>query len=68
MQDAYTENSGANDPNVSALVSWRNAAENVGVLFSGVFDKRNIRQIVNPAVREDAPGVSPTASRIAATT
>jgi iron complex outermembrane receptor protein len=44
VQNAYTENSGSNDPNVSALVSWKNAAENFGVLFSGVFDKREIRR------------------------
>ena len=44
VQDAYTENSGSNDPNVSALVSWKNPTESVGVLFSAVFDKRNIRR------------------------
>src|SRR5215212_2640692 len=44
LQDAYTDRSGSHDPNVSGLVSWKNAAGNVGVLFSGVFDKRNIRR------------------------
>lgn len=44
LQNAYTERSGSNDPNVSALVSWRNAAGDVGVLFSGVIDKREIRR------------------------
>ncbi|HKR63932.1 MAG TPA: TonB-dependent receptor plug domain-containing protein, partial [Thermoanaerobaculia bacterium] len=44
IQDAYTEKSSSNDPNVSALVSWKNAAENVGVLFSAVLDKRQIRR------------------------
>ncbi|HET8774318.1 MAG TPA: TonB-dependent receptor plug domain-containing protein, partial [Thermoanaerobaculia bacterium] len=44
LQDAYTERSGSHDPNVSALVSWKNAAGNAGVLFSAVFDKREIRR------------------------
>ncbi len=44
LQDAYTEKSGSNDPNVSALMSWKNATGNVGVLFSAVVDKRNIRR------------------------
>ena len=44
VQDAYTENSDSNDPNVSALVSWKNSAKNFGVLFSGVLDKRHIRR------------------------
>src|SRR5688572_8928720 len=38
VQNAYTENSGSNDPNFSALVSWKNADENFGVLFSAVLD------------------------------
>src|SRR5438874_2429024 len=44
VQDAYTQKSGSNDPNASVLVSWKNPAETVGVLFSTVFDKRNIRR------------------------
>src|SRR5207245_1571021 len=44
VQDAYTQKSGKNDPNFSALVSWRNDASNVGVLLSAVLDKRNIRR------------------------
>lgn len=44
IQNAYTERSGSNDPNVSALVNWKNAAGTAGVLFSGVFDKREIRR------------------------
>lgn len=44
VQNAYTENSGSNDPNLSALVSWRNDAKTFGVLFSGVYDKRDIRR------------------------
>ena len=44
LQAAYTQNSSSTDPNVSALVSWKNAANNFGVLFSGVWDKRDIRR------------------------
>src|SRR5213079_3293128 len=44
VQAAYTQKSGSNDPNASVLVSWKNPAETVGVLFSTVFDKRNIRR------------------------
>jgi len=44
VQAANTENSGSTDPNVSALVSWKNSKGNFGVLFSGVFDKRDIRR------------------------
>jgi iron complex outermembrane recepter protein len=44
LQNAYTENSESNDPNGSVMVSWRNAAQNFGVLFSGVFDTRDIRR------------------------
>ncbi|HET9768978.1 MAG TPA: TonB-dependent receptor, partial [Thermoanaerobaculia bacterium] len=44
LQEAYTENSDSYDPNVSALFSWKNPAGNLGVLFSGVFDKRDIRR------------------------
>jgi iron complex outermembrane receptor protein len=44
VQDAFTEKSDSHDPNVSALVSWKNDAGNVGVLLSGVFDRRDIRR------------------------
>src|SRR6185436_1261167 len=44
LQDAYTENSDSNDPNGSALVSWKNRAGNLGVLFSGVYQERDIRR------------------------
>src|SRR6266849_6683847 len=44
VQDAYTQKSRSNDPNVSLLASWKNAAESVGFLFSGVYDKRKIRR------------------------
>src|SRR5207244_5111921 len=36
VQDAYTQKSSSNDPNVSLLTSWRNAAATTGFLFSGV--------------------------------
>jgi iron complex outermembrane receptor protein len=44
IEDAYTENSDSHDPNVSALVSWKNAADNFGLLFSVVLDQRTIRR------------------------
>jgi iron complex outermembrane receptor protein len=44
LQNAYTENSDSNDPNGSALFSWKNRAENFGFLFSGVYQKRDIRR------------------------
>lgn len=44
LQDAYTDKSGSHDPNGSALVSWKNSTGDVGILFSGVFDKRDIRR------------------------
>ncbi|HEV7242666.1 MAG TPA: TonB-dependent receptor [Thermoanaerobaculia bacterium] len=44
VQAAYTDKSGSYDPNVSALISWKNSQGNLGVLFSTVFDKREIRR------------------------
>jgi iron complex outermembrane receptor protein len=44
LQNAYTDKSDSNDPNVSALVSWKNAAGNAGLLLSAVLDKRHIRR------------------------
>jgi iron complex outermembrane receptor protein len=44
VQDAYTQTSESHDPNVSALVTWRNDAQTFGILASGVFDQREIRR------------------------
>jgi iron complex outermembrane receptor protein len=44
VADAYTDKSGSHDPNGSALVSWKNSTNDVGVLFSAVFDQREIRR------------------------
>jgi iron complex outermembrane recepter protein len=44
LQDAYTDKSSSHDPNVSALVSWKNTAGDFGVLFSAVLDQREIRR------------------------
>jgi len=44
VADAYTDKSGSHDPNGSALVSWKNSTNDVGVLFSAIFDKREIRR------------------------
>ena len=44
VQGAYTQKSSSTDPNLSALYSWRDDASTMGVLLSGVFDKRDIRR------------------------
>lgn len=44
LQDAYTDKSGSHDPNGSALVSWKNSTGDVGILFSAVFETRDIRR------------------------
>jgi iron complex outermembrane recepter protein len=44
VADAYTDKSNSHDPNGSALVSWKNSTNDVGILFSAVFDKRQIRR------------------------
>lgn len=44
VQAAYTDRSGSTDPNASALVSWKSSAGNFGVLFSSVFERRDIRR------------------------
>jgi iron complex outermembrane receptor protein len=44
LQNAYTQKSGSNDPNGSVLASWKNSTGDLGVLFSAVFDTRNIRR------------------------
>lgn len=44
VQDAYTDKASSHDPNVSALVSWRNPESTVGVLFSAILDQRDIRR------------------------
>lgn len=44
LQNAYTQKSGSNDPNGSVLTSWKNDDSTMGFLFSGVFDRRDIRR------------------------
>ncbi len=44
LENAYTENSDSHDPNGSVLLSWKNRAANLGVLFSGVYQTRDIRR------------------------
>jgi iron complex outermembrane receptor protein len=53
VQDAYTEKSDANDPNVSALMSWKNAAGNVG------FSSPRLRQAQHPPRRRRSPRLFP---------
>src|SRR5262249_8845930 len=44
LQDAYTQKSKSNDPNAAVMGAWQNRDKNVGFLFTGVFDKRDIRR------------------------
>jgi iron complex outermembrane receptor protein len=44
LQNAYTQKSGKNDPNGSLMANWKNSAGDFGILFAGVYDRRNIRR------------------------
>ena len=44
LQDAYTESSSSNNVNASGLFSWKNSKNTLGVLFSGVFQQRDLRR------------------------
>ncbi|PSJ43520.1 TonB-dependent receptor [Allosphingosinicella deserti] len=44
LQGAYTEKSDSLDPQASALISWKNEAETIGLLFGAVYQKRDIRR------------------------
>jgi iron complex outermembrane receptor protein len=41
---AYSELSDKTDPQGSALFSWKNDAESLGVMIAGVYQKRNLRR------------------------
>ena len=43
-QMVYSERRDSWDPQLSGLVSWKNAAETFGVLIGGVYQKRDIRR------------------------
>lgn len=43
-QIVYSELRNSWDPQVSGLVSWKNAAETIGILVGGVYQKRDIRR------------------------
>lgn len=43
-QAAYTEQSDKLDPQLSGMVSWKNADETLGVLVGGVWQKRHLRR------------------------
>lgn len=43
-QAAYSDSRGKVDPQVSGMVSWKNADETFGVLVGGVYQKRRIRR------------------------
>ena len=42
-QGVYSDKRGSIDPQVSGLISWKNASETFGVLVGGVYQKRKIR-------------------------
>jgi iron complex outermembrane receptor protein len=44
LQNAYTQKSGKNDPNGSLMANWKNSTGDFGILFAGVYDRRNIRR------------------------
>jgi iron complex outermembrane receptor protein len=44
LQAAYTDLADKTTPQASALFSWKNAAENVGVMVAGVYQEREIRR------------------------
>lgn len=43
-QGAYTEQSDKLDPQLSGMVSWKNADETLGVLVGGIWQKRHLRR------------------------
>jgi iron complex outermembrane receptor protein len=43
-QGAYTEQSDKLDPQLSGMVSWKNADETLGLLVGGVWQKRHLRR------------------------
>src|SRR5262245_26689816 len=43
LQGAYTELADSTDPQATALFSWKNEAESVGILLAGIYQERNIR-------------------------
>jgi iron complex outermembrane receptor protein len=44
LQGAYTELADSTDPQATALFSWKNEAESVGILLAGIYQERNIRR------------------------
>lgn len=44
LQGAYSDLSGKLDPQVSGLVSWKNADETFGILVGGIYQKRRTRR------------------------
>jgi iron complex outermembrane receptor protein len=44
LQGAFTELADSTDPQVTALLSWKNEAESVGLLVAGIYQERNIRR------------------------
>lgn len=44
LQAAYTDLADQTSPHASALFSWKNDAENLGILLAGIYQKREIRR------------------------
>ncbi|HET9474641.1 MAG TPA: TonB-dependent receptor, partial [Steroidobacteraceae bacterium] len=44
LQGAFTELADSTDPQATALFSWKNDADSVGILLAGIYQERNIRR------------------------
>lgn len=44
VQGVYSDRSGKFDPQISGLVSWKNADETFGILIGGIYQKRQTRR------------------------
>jgi iron complex outermembrane recepter protein len=44
LQGAYTELADETDPQASALFSWKNSSETLGILVAGLYQERNLRR------------------------
>lgn len=60
LEGAYTDLSDEFDPNASALFSWKNGGETLGVLVAGIYQERNIRrdgvEVLTYATADADPG------------
>ncbi|WCL54087.1 TonB-dependent receptor [Gimibacter soli] len=56
VEGQYQEDSGDVDPQASALYSWKNAEETLGILVSGVYQQRHLQRQGNEAFWEWGAG------------